>query len=220
MTLPNGSNNPPISLNDINNEFNLGRNFGAYLSQRWFKDDNSRGYFPASNISMSDFYSKRKLSPVTSGSATYYYNSSNNPRSIPFPVFNNLTVTVASGQGGSAGEDGGNSAGGPGGTGLATSFGNYVSTSTSSPVAYGSTATVSTNTYSFAISDANQASILALYGVGVSSNIGAPGAAGSPGTYRELSCATSGNVTICVYNTYNKNSGTAGAPGYVTLSWN
>ena len=221
MTLPNGSNNPPISLGDINTEFGLGANLGAYYGQRWFKDDNSRGYFQNSGVvSISDFYSKRKNSPVTSGSATYNYNASNNPRTIPFPMFNNLTVTVVSGQGGTAG-NGGNCYGGTGGgTGGATNFGSYVATGTGSPAGYGSSGSTSSNTFSWAISDANQASIIALYNVGVSSTIGNPGSAGASGKNNSVTCATSGGVTICVNNCDQQTGGgSQGASGYVTLSW-
>lgn len=64
-----------ISISDINAEFALGNNLNAYRSTTWYTDAGGSGTFSAGAISMSDFYSKRKTSPVFnisfSGGTTY-----------------------------------------------------------------------------------------------------------------------------------------------------
>lgn len=126
MPLPNSG---PISIQQINAEFGLGNNLGAYRGVRWFKSDNSRGFFPSGAnafMSMSLFRGTRPTSPVVAGSQTY------NPgtTSITLPaLFNTLTVEVYAGGGGGGGggylkaytEVYGGASGGSGGN---TTFGN------------------------------------------------------------------------------------------------
>lgn len=217
MTLPTSG---AISFSQIQSEFSTGTNLNAYRSQRWFLDTNARGYFPSGTISFSDFYSKRKSSPVTAGSATYY-----NSGTVPFPaMFNNLTVTAVSGQGGTAGADGNCRGGTGGGYGGATNFGTYVSTGSGSPAGYGGTGTRSTNSTSWAITDANQASIIALYNQGVSSGVGGGGYAGGGGAYKNTVCAClyyDGHpYCVCTDKCdQGQPGGSAGGVGYISLSW-
>ena len=220
MTLPNGSNQPPISLGDIQTEFGLGANLNAYYNARWFKDDNSRGYFQTTGqISLTDFYSKRKNSPVVPNSVTLDYATWNN-RSYSLPMFNNLSITAYSGQGGTFGQNGNCRNGTTGGTGAATSFGNYVSTSTGAVAGYGGTGGISTGSTSLAISDANQASIIALYNTGVTAGIGAGGYAGGAGAYSNQVCACAYGVCVCANNCdQGAGGGSGGSNGYIVLSW-
>lgn len=68
MTLPTSG---TLSLDAINTEFNLGRNLAAYRGIKWYKDDNSRGYFDNSAtgnfppIDFAEFYGTRKTITVT-----------------------------------------------------------------------------------------------------------------------------------------------------------
>lgn len=61
MTLPSSG---IITLADINGEFGLGHNLGAYRGAQWWKDDMSQGNFPTAPIAMSDFHAKRATSPA------------------------------------------------------------------------------------------------------------------------------------------------------------
>jgi hypothetical protein len=126
MTLPTSG---PISIQQINSEFSLGNNLNAYKGVRWFKADNSRGFFPSGAnafISMSEFRGTRKTSPVVSGSATYGAGTT----SITLPsMFNTLTVDVRAGGGGGGGGGylksyGEPYSGSPGGSGGNSRFGN------------------------------------------------------------------------------------------------
>lgn len=226
MTLQNGSNSPPISLSDINNEFNLGRNLGAYTNQRWYKDDNSRGLFATSNLSLSDFYSKRVNSPVVSGSTTI--TSSQN---FTIPMFNNLSVTAVAGQGGQGGINGNCQNGTSGTSGTGSSLADYVS------VAGGAGGTPSGNagaqpsaSTSVNITDENQASVLARYGTVKYATVGTGGGGGSTGyNSRNVFQCTSyvyyygvpvcnGGVTFTVCDSAT-GGGSGGANGYVSISW-
>lgn len=131
MTLPN----PGVSLSilQIYNEaqaypsgtwYNRGTNLGAYRGVQWWQDNTATGFFPSSNISINDFYSKRPTTPVTAGSA-YYVNSGNftspfnSAGQFTVPLYSTLTVTTRGGGGGGAGGSGNavsGSAGSPGGT--------------------------------------------------------------------------------------------------------
>lgn len=55
----------PISISQINAEFNRGNNLGAYRGTTWFRDNGTTGTFSSGAISMSEFYGKRKTAPVT-----------------------------------------------------------------------------------------------------------------------------------------------------------
>lgn len=230
MTLPAGSNNPPISLSDINGEFGLGNNLNAYRGARWYKDNNSRGFFPAGAISVSDFYSTRINSPVVSGSATLD-RANWNGRNYTLPMFNNLNVTAYSGQGGKAGTSGNCQAGGSGGLGGASAFGSYAVTGTGAGGAPSAgDGSVVTASASWAITDGNQASILALYGASVAITAGAGGGAGATGynTRAVTTCiqyAYYYGVPVCTLSVTNyycdsaAGGGADGNNGYISVSW-
>jgi len=218
--------NSPIRMSDLSAAFNLGNNLAGYYNARWYKENNSRGYFVSSGtISMSDFAGTRNTSPVVAGSATYY--SSQN---ITLPVFNSLTITVKGGNGGTAGT-GGNCAGaGPGGAGYDTTVAGYVTASGGS--ANGGTGATATTSRS--INDSNQASILALYGTQPYGTVGSGGGGGATGynTRSVFTCtrydwvnAGWGDVYTCVqgytssYCDSATGAGSAGAAGYIQLSW-
>jgi hypothetical protein len=233
MTLPNGSNNPPISLGDIQAEFNLGTNLSSYRSQRWFKDDNSRGYFAdtSSAISFADFYSKRKNSPVVASGPTTLSRATYNNTNYAYPMFNNFYVSTYSGQGGTAGVNGNCANGTAGGVGAATNFGGSATTGTGSPGPNGGSGSVSSSSTNLTISDANQASILALYGTTKLLSIGAKGGAGTTG-YNSRSVFTCVSyvyyygVPVCnggvtdYYCDSAVGAGIAGADGYIVVQWN
>lgn len=100
MTLPSGSNLPPISLGDIHTEFGLGTNLNAYRNGIWGKDDNTCGLFASGSINISDFYSKKK---VTAGSST---DSTPGNKSVTIPPYRTVTFTLI-GAGGGGGGGGG-----------------------------------------------------------------------------------------------------------------
>lgn len=228
MTLPSGGNNPPISLADIKAEFSLGDSLSGYRGQRWYKDDNSRGYFSAGAITLSDFYGTRVNSPVVAGSQTV--TSSQN---VTIPMFNNLTVTAYSGYGGQGGTNGNCANGGTGGSGGDSSLADYVATSGGGPggAPSGNNGTRINASTAISITDANQASVLARYGAVKAATVGKGGKGGTTGY-------NSRTVTICDRYQYYPNigavcvsahnetycdsavgAGTDGADGSVVLSW-
>lgn len=135
MTLPTSG---TLSLNDIHTEFNLGRNLGAYRGVRWYKDNNSRGFFDNSStgnfppLDMSEFYGTRKTIPVVPTGDVSYGNGSY----FTVPFYNTLTIKLQGGTGGQGGAvgyySGGYSngvltAGGNGSAGGTSSFGTWLS---------------------------------------------------------------------------------------------
>lgn len=211
-----------ISMSDINSAFSLGNSLNSYFSLRWYKSTNARGYLQSSgSISFSDFADTRSTSPVTAGSATY-----NSTQNIAFPMFNSLTVTVKGGNGGTNGIGGSCQAGGAGGAGGASSFGSYVSGAGGA----GGGGTGTTASTSWTISDANQASILALYNTQAAGTVGSGGGGGATGyNSRAYSVCYSegwnGYFWMCLaaYTAYAcdsaTGSGSAGANGYISLTW-
>lgn len=228
MTIPSGGNNAPISIADLKAEFGYGNSLSGYYGKRWYKDNNARGYFTGSGkFSLSEFAGTRKTSPVVAGNVNYY-----SSQTIAFPMFNNLTVTVIGGQGGQGGNNGNCRGAGYGGSGSGTSFGGYVSAPGGGGGApnYNAGAQYSAST-SWAISDANQASIIALYNQGVYGTVGGGGGGGATGynTRSEFTCtsaAWNGVSAYCTggYTSYYCDSatggGSAGANGYINLAWN
>lgn len=75
MTLPSSG---QISLADIDGEFGLGTNLGAYRGVTWYTDAGSTGTFTNTNLGMDQFWGKRATSPV---SPTVVYNSQYNNNS-------------------------------------------------------------------------------------------------------------------------------------------
>ena len=148
MTLPTSG---TLSLDAIHTEFNLGRNLAAYRGVRWFRDDNSRGFFDNSAtgnfppIDFSEFYGKRPLSSISVpvGQVTTYTGAGTYSFSVNF-FYNTLFIEVRGGNG-TDGQDGfsqnelqfdfnGNAFIGPkwynganGVAGTASSFGSWIS---------------------------------------------------------------------------------------------
>ncbi len=229
MTLPaSGS----LSMSQIQSEFNAGNNLNAYRSGRWYLDTNGRGFFPAGSISFSDFFSKRKNSPVTAGGPITLTKASWDAQRYTFPMFNNFYVSTYSGTGGTDGQGGNCQGGGAASTGGATSFGGNGTTAAGATTAYGGSPSPSTGSASWSINDANQASILAMYNTQTAPlNIGSPGGAGTHGLYETTHtvCYRYGYVNgfyVCTgaysYNACDgaQNDGSNGSPGYIVVSWN
>lgn len=125
MTLPSGGNTPPISLSDINAEFGLGTNLGAYRGGIWGKADDTSGVFAATNLKVSDFYSKAK---VVAGSAS---NTTAGSGSFTVKPYKTITIVLrgGGGQGGGGGGTTNNTntcntpVAGSGANGVGSSFG-------------------------------------------------------------------------------------------------
>lgn len=224
MTLPVSG---PISMSQIQSEFNIGQNLNVYRGGRWYLDTNGRGYFPAGSISFSDFFSKRKASPVIAGSTTL--SSSQN---YTIPMFNNFYVTVVAGQGGQGGISGNCAGGGYGGNGGGTYLTDYVGVGGGSGGAPsgggGSQPSAST---SVSIDDSNQSSVISRYGQVKYAGVGGGGGGGSQGFYTrsEFICTKYNfyyGVPSCVagYTAYYCDQGAGGggngANGYIAISWN
>jgi hypothetical protein len=106
MTLPASG---PLSLNQINAEFNLGRNLGAYRGVTWYTDGGSSGTFTSSNLGFNQFYNKRPTAPWLYGTGSGSY-SPGSPPSIqgttftyvnggqPFAYFEIYGIATTSGQ--------------------------------------------------------------------------------------------------------------------------
>lgn len=129
MTLPSPGSSLSISqiyteaqLSPSSPWYNKGQNLGAYRGVQWWQDNTQTGFFPASTISINDFYSKRSTSPVTPGSQTY---SAAGSSSFTVPLYSTLTITIRGGGGGGAGESGNRTGGGGGTGGGASSFGAF-----------------------------------------------------------------------------------------------
>jgi hypothetical protein len=225
MTVPTTG----ISMSAINTEFGRGNALSSYYGLRWFNTSNYRGYLQSSGpISFSDFAGRRNSSPVSPGSTTLYSN-----QTWAIPLFNNLYVTVVSGQGGQAGQSGNLTSGGGGGAGGITYFGGYVQ----SPQGPGGQPSLgggsqASSSFSLSVTDANQNSVLANQGVGVGVTIGGVGGGGGGGNNLQYECACTAYCgcgdycvyccqTTCDYVVRTLSGGAAGTNnGYVSISWN
>lgn len=129
MTLPNGSNTPPLSLSDINGEFGYGTNLNAYRGKIFGRDNSTAGVFSAGAIRVGDFYATKK---VVAGGPFYPATGS-----IVIPPYKTITFYVVGGNGGQQGANGAYTGGGPlngvitpgsnGSAGGATSFSSIIS---------------------------------------------------------------------------------------------
>jgi len=174
MTLPTTG---TLTLAQINAEFGLGTNLYAYRGVKWYRDDNSRGYFDQAMgnnppIDMLEFYGKRKTIPVVASGPTAQANGSY--FSVPF--YNKITIVVKGGTNGGTGANGyyqggpnaGLPTGGSGGTaGGSSQFGSYGSAGS------GGTTTIVFN----AESDPNAP----LKGIPILNTVGAAGVGGKGG---------------------------------------
>ena len=133
MTLPGPGN--PLTMAQINAEFGYGFNLNAYRGQIWYYDNGQSGIFPSapSSIGFSDFYSKRRSSPIVPTTVTL---TSSGTFTVP-SVYTVMTVIVRAGGGGAGGANGsincgstqGATLGSDGLSGGSSSFGVYVSAS-------------------------------------------------------------------------------------------
>lgn len=101
MTLPSGSNLPPISLGDINTEFGLGTSLNAYRSQLWGKEDNTSGVFSSGAINIAEFYSKQIVAAGSNPTV-----NSPGGGSVTITPYRTITFTLRGAGGGSGGGGG------------------------------------------------------------------------------------------------------------------
>lgn len=206
----------PISISDLKAAFPAinSNNLADYRGTKWYRSNNSRGFFGNPTISMSESYDTRPTNPVTPGSATYYGTTS-----FTIPLFNTLSITCKGGDGGQAGGygvngcKGGNTPSGDGGAGGTSYFGSYLSAGggvggSGNGVGGATGSTTSTALY---ITDSNQ-SLVSIQGTTITIGVGGGGAGGSGGanTFLYYGYCVAGNP---------QPSGSAGAGGYVSVSW-
>lgn len=106
MTLPSSG---ALSLNQINNEFGLGRNLNAYRGVTWYTDGGSSGTFTSSNLGFDQFYNKRPDAPYRYGTGSGVYSPQQPPASRgavfeyinggqPFAAYKIYVISTTSGQ--------------------------------------------------------------------------------------------------------------------------
>jgi hypothetical protein len=106
MTLPSSG---ALSLNQINNEFGLGRNLNAYRGVTWYTDAGASGTFTSSNLGFNQFYDKRPTAPWLYGTGSGSYSPGSPPSSNgttftyvnggqPFAAFEIYVISTTSGQ--------------------------------------------------------------------------------------------------------------------------
>lgn len=133
MTLPGPGN--PLTMAQINAEFGYGFDLNAYRGKVWYYDNGVAGVFPIAPfpISFSEFYSKRRATPVQPSVQTF---TANGTFSVP-AVYSTIVVTVRGGGGGAGGYNGsidcgdaqGIVYGADGSSGGPSAFGSYASAS-------------------------------------------------------------------------------------------
>lgn len=207
----------PISISDLKAAFPAinSNSLSAYRGTKWYRSNNSRGNFGNPTISMSESYDTRPTNPVTPGSATYYGTTN-----FTIPLFNTLSITCKGGNGGGAGVYGvdgcnGNTptSSGSGGAGGTSYFGGYLSASggaggTGNGGGGSSGATTSRSLY---ITD-NDQSLVSIQGSVITIGVGGGGGGGSGGENKFL-------YNFWCYTGSPQPSGSAGAAGYVSVSW-
>lgn len=211
MALPSSG---PISMADINTEFNLGRNMQNYWGVTYYKSDNVKRNFSNSGagnfppISFSDFLGAMVSRPVvTTGDVSY-----GNGSTFSVPYYNVLIVKMQGGQAGGQGNQGytndgcgGDPTGKNGNPGGTTSFGNLASASGGSPNS-------GAGAYVVAYIYADTTSGAPTRGTGVGITIGQGGAGGQGGDQ-------TGKAGLPWCNNFGKaGSGSTGSPGYLTVS--
>lgn len=207
MTLPNGSNSPPLSLSDINGEFGYGTNLNAYRGKLFGRDNNTAGLFSSGAINISDFYSSKK---VVAGGPIYPATGN-----ITIPPYKTITFYVLGGNGGQIGTagvyvngpaSGSATAPGDGAAGGSSSFGSIISSA--GGAANGGTATAQTVTLTNPLLGGSGPTS----GSTVAVTVGGGGAGGSGGPI------FSWNGSAYVLTSYAA-SGANGSAGTAYYSW-
>jgi hypothetical protein len=226
MTLPTSGS---LSLAQIKAEFSaINSNIlSAYRGARWYKDDNTRGYFPSgastTAISMSLFYGTRSSITVTPSGPT-----SISSGSYTVPFYNKITFVIKGGDGGQKGPNGWNgegnypTPGSDGGGGNSSYLYGYVTAGGGGGNGgTGSTATVvfDADAQTVTINGSVQSSItpptrnsIITYGIGSG---GSGGRGGYNRVYRDFPYPY--DYLDGWYNEDNGNYGANGASGYVTV---
>jgi len=199
----------PIDMNMIDAEFAKGKNLYAYKGLKWYRPDNTRGYFEGASgnnppIDFEEFRGKvRTLTITPTGDVGY-----GNGQWFTFPNYNKVTVTIQGGSGGARGSDGYNgcnytvTGGSPGGQGGTTTFGVYGSASGGGGGTAGNVTVLVFN----AETDPNAPKA----GVPVLITIGGGGGGGAGGANAVL-------ISGGCYGAGNAASGASGSPGSCTI---
>ena len=207
-----------LSMQEINAEFGLGTNLYAYRGVKWYRDDNSRGYFDQAMgnnppIDMLEFYGKRKTIPVVASGPTAQANGSY--FSVPF--YNKITITITGGSGGQAGAYGINACdrnnptpSGGGGVGGTSSFGGYGS-AVGGGGGSGNAGGGSVGQTTIIVFDAEADPNAPLKGIPILNTIGAGGAGGRGGPNGVYLGPT------CYFPYTEAATGATGSPGSITI---
>lgn len=211
-----------LSMSDINTEFALGNNLGSYRGIKWYKDDNSRGYFD-NNASgngpptdFSEFYGTRKTIPVTPTGDVSYGNGSY----FTVPFYNKLTIKLQGGTGGQGGavgyysqgyRNGELTAGSGGGSGGTSSFGTWLSGGGGSGGGGGGNSGAA-GTYATLVIDAETTSGAPLKDTQIYITVGGGGGGGGGGA---IWASTDGKWAYALAG--YAAAGSAGSAGYVTV---
>ena len=211
-----------LSMSDINTEFALGNNIGAYRGVRWYKDNNTRGFFDNNSTGngpptdFSEFYGTRKTIPVVPTGDVYYYSAAY----FTVPFYNKLTIYVRGGTGGQGGAvgyysqgyfNGTLTPGGGGGNGGSSSFGSWVSASGGAGGGGGGNSGAAGGSASIII-DAETTSGAPLKGDVIYIAVGSGGGGGGGGP---IYSSTDGKYGYALAG--YAASGSAGSAGYVTV---
>lgn len=198
----------------VNSEFGYGNDMASYRGAYYATSGGALAQFPVigNSLAMNVFYSTAKIAP---GSATLTAN-----QNYVIPVYNTITITTHGDQGGQSGYYGTNACGTPvptpsgGGSssGVVTNFGGYVSSSAGAggtgSGGLGSYGAVNAQTFTNPVKGGSGPTSGTTIVVTV-----APGGAGGVGGPNFV--IASG---FCTYLNSAPN-GSAGAAGYITLSW-
>lgn len=217
----------PISITDLKAAFPAinSNSLADYRGTKWYRSNNSRGFFGNPTMSMSESYDTRPNSPVTPGSATYYGSIS-----FTIPLFNTLSITCKGGDGGQAGAYGywvkngsitavsGSSSGGAGGTSY---FGSYLSAGGGAGGGgnSGGGSPGATTSTSLTITDSNQTNV-SIQGTTITIGVGGGGGGGQGGmnyAYRDFPYPY--DYLDGYYEDGRAATGASGAGGYVSVSW-